>query len=873
MSLVIIILFSPLAEAAAAVVVVVVDSDTDHQKPTLDWDDEPMDHDTVELLLVSCGAELGYSIEDFQDPHVKKTILDCLKDKRVVSTKSRKDKLTRKWYIEYLVSFIHKPNDSSGRRRLGETVSQGTVIVVVVITAVVTLCVAGLLFYCYIRNFGVAGTQNDEKTLLRSSMGKNSTGGGSKKSEGKSGNIEEQMDEQVSVDTGPHLKAALDANVHPQAGRVQSSLRHTLKPRAARAESSLRPTRKMEISVLPSGGKTDSPVGGAESSPLQPPVNVGVSPVSSPAVAAVTATAAPISPATAPQTFSPVAAAPSTPNPPPQVATPPPPAPQTTQPPPVQTATQPPPVSQTATPPPPVPQTATQPPPPPPTGGGAPPPPPPKPGGNISGPGPPPPPRRLGASIRPPRRAGAGPDPAEASKARLKPFFWDKVMAKSDQQMVWDKIKSGSFQFNEEMIESLFGYQAPGKDNQDTKTAPAKEQQTHFVKIIDPKKAQNLSILLKALNVTTKEVTAALIEGNELPIEIVQTLLKMAPTSEEELKLRLYGGDLSRLGPAERFLKALVEIPFAFKRLESLLFMCTLQDEEDNIKESFETLEAACLELKKSRLFLKLLEAVLKTGNRMNVGTFRGCAKAFKLDTLLKLLDVKGIDGKTTLLHFVVQEIMRGEGIRAVRAAKEGNKTIPNIETKDLDPSNPETEEHYCRLGLEVVSGLSDELENVTKAAIIDADALTSSVSKLGSGLIKARESLNTDMKNLELQSDDAEGDEFWMILTAFVETAEKDVTWMQEQEKRIMALIKSTADYFHGNCGKDEGLRLFTVVRDFLIILERVVKEIQAAPIKPLKKKDLGGIDQKVVDLQLDQVGSGDTMPPLPPIPTQKAE
>lgn len=60
---------------------------------------------------------------------------------------------------------------------------------------------------------------------------------------------------------------------------------------------------------------------------------------------------------------------------------------------------------------------------------------------------------------------------------------------------------------------------------------------------------------------------------------------------------------------------------------------------------------------------MKLLEAVLKTGNRMNVGTIRGGAEAFKLDALLKLADVKGTDGKTTLLHFVVQEMVRSEGI------------------------------------------------------------------------------------------------------------------------------------------------------------------------------------------------------------------
>lgn len=65
----------------------------------------------------------------------------------------------------------------------------------------------------------------------------------------------------------------------------------------------------------------------------------------------------------------------------------------------------------------------------------------------------------------------------------------------------------------------------------------------------------------------------------------------MAPTADEELKLRLYSDDVSHLGPAERFLKVVVDIPFAFKRLESLLFVNTFQEEYSSMKESFETLE------------------------------------------------------------------------------------------------------------------------------------------------------------------------------------------------------------------------------------------------------------------------------------------
>lgn len=239
--------------------------------------------------------------------------------------------------------------------------------------------------------------------------------------------------------------------------------------------------------------------------------------------------------------------------------------------------------------------------------------------------------------------------------------------------------------------------------------------------------------------------------------------------------------------------------------------------------------QVACEELRKSRLFLKLLEAVLKTGNRMNDGTYRGGAQAFRLDTLLKLSDVKGTDGKTTLLHFVVQEIIRSEGIRAVRTER-ASKSVSSVGTVDVDYENEDSEDHYRSLGLQVVSSLSNELEDVKKAALIDGDALTSAVSKLGHSLIKTQEFLNTDLKNLE------EDSEFQSCVEKFMEHAKGEVTWLVEEEKKIMLLVKSTADYFHGNAGKDEGLRLFLVVRDFLIILDKVCKEVKEAALKSMK-------------------------------------
>ncbi|KAK6785007.1 hypothetical protein RDI58_018462 [Solanum bulbocastanum] len=193
-------------------------------------------------------------------------------------------------------------------------------------------------------------------------------------------------------------------------------------------------------------------------------------------------------------------------------------------------------------------------------------------------------------------------------KTKLKPFFWDKVLANPDHSMVWLEIKAGLFQFNAEMMDSLFGY-IPGDQGKDDrrKVSSSFDQTSQYIQIIDPKRSQNLAILLEALNVTTEEVYDALEEGNELPPELRRPLLKMAPTTDEELKLRVFAGDISQLGPTERLLKSMVAFPFAFKWMEAansdyLLDTFLSSEEVSSIKESFATLEVASKELRNSTL-------------------------------------------------------------------------------------------------------------------------------------------------------------------------------------------------------------------------------------------------------------------------------
>lgn len=216
-------------------------------------------------------------------------------------------------------------------------------------------------------------------------------------------------------------------------------------------------------------------------------------------------------------------------------------------------------------------------------------------------------------------------------------------------------------------------------------------------------------------------------------------------------------------------------------------------------------MQKASDELKNSRLFLKLLEAVLRAGNRMNDGTNRGDAKAFRLDTLLKLVDIKGTDGKTTLLHFVLQEIIRSEG-------------------ESLDPNKTSfksKEEEFKKHGLHVLSELSKELGNVKKAAAMDSDVLSSYVSKLETGLQKVRLVLQYEIQGVQGR--------FFVSMKEFLTDAVEEISRVKAEERKALSLVKEVTQYFHADASTEEAhhLRIFMIVRDFLAILETVCKDV----------------------------------------------
>jgi len=90
-----------------------------------------------------------------------------------------------------------------------------------------------------------------------------------------------------------------------------------------------------------------------------------------------------------------------------------------------------------------------------------------------------------------------------------------------------------------------------------------------------------------------------------LCLQQLEALAKMVPTKEEEAKLFGYKGDINELGSAEKFVRAVLSIPFAFERVEAMLYRETFEDEVVHLRNSFSMLEVTIKTIQQSNFSSK----------------------------------------------------------------------------------------------------------------------------------------------------------------------------------------------------------------------------------------------------------------------------
>ncbi|KAF9793726.1 hypothetical protein SFRURICE_003550, partial [Spodoptera frugiperda] len=231
-------------------------------------------------------------------------------------------------------------------------------------------------------------------------------------------------------------------------------------------------------------------------------------------------------------------------------------------------------------------------------------------------PAPPPAPMApMAPAIAPPRAKKNVPTPGNP----LKSFNWSKLPDTKLHGTIWQELDDTKL-YNAMDLHTIDKIQLGSKPR------------TKILTVIDGRRAQNCTILLSKLKMTDEEICRAILRmdsGEQLPIDMVEQLVKFTPSAEEAALLEEHQDELESMARADRFLYEISKIPHYSQRVRLLLFK-----KKFSLAAGEATARAA---------------VVLRAARDMTRSRFR-------LSSLNKLADTKSsVSRNTTLLHYLVE--------------------------------------------------------------------------------------------------------------------------------------------------------------------------------------------------------------------------
>jgi len=242
------------------------------------------------------------------------------------------------------------------------------------------------------------------------------------------------------------------------------------------------------------------------------------------------------------------------------------------------------------------------------------------------------------------------------------------------------------------------------------------------------------------------------------------------------------------------FFLSIQEVPRVTSKVEAFQFKLKCDVLFEQSESMVETMLAASEEIKKSERLKRILTIVLVMGNFLNANSYRGAATAFRLESLLKLSQVrsKNPTESRTLLHYIVSHcdehdkdvLLLGQDFPTVgAAARKGLFQLLEGNVKDI------------RTGISVLkkeiseSGTKSEFTQKTSKFVRKIEGRLEE-------LIKKMEKLREEQKNLATMfGETAEGftfDDLFPLVSSFVEAfkrAADDNTLQKQKQKRLEKL------------------------------------------------------------------------------------
>mmetsp|Transcript_26457 Transcript_26457/g.37250 ORF Transcript_26457/g.37250 Transcript_26457/m.37250 type:complete len:1253 (+) Transcript_26457:69-3827(+) len=433
-------------------------------------------------------------------------------------------------------------------------------------------------------------------------------------------------------------------------------------------------------------------------------------------------------------------------------------------------------------PPPPPPSFAPPPPPPPPGMEGGPPPPP--------GFGPPPPLPGFGGSTLP---KGLSKINVPKPKGPVKNLNWTKIPNNKIEGTIFTDVAKGELKLDFSEIEALFSKKVVEK-----KVVDEKPKKPLAVTVIDGRRSQNVGIFLNTMKMQPSEIYNLIIRLDEkyLDLDTSLRLLDNTPNSDDisAIKNYLEKGDASLLANVEKYFLQVDTIPMLKNRLRAVVFKLSFPSKVEDIQPVLIRVKEASKQVKKSKKLLKIIKVILLIGNFLNGGTARGDAFGFKINSLLKLVETKTYDNKSSLMHYLVKLV------------------------KEKMPE-------------EDMVGFEQEIPTVIEAAKVNWSNTMSELAELKKNL----KQVEADIKQIPKM--EGVDDVFHKLMPKSIRKCAIEFDSLEDLMNEAQKDFESTAEAF-GEAKQIPPEQFFESLSQFVQLFDKTVREIEDAKIKEEKAR-----------------------------------
>jgi len=235
------------------------------------------------------------------------------------------------------------------------------------------------------------------------------------------------------------------------------------------------------------------------------------------------------------------------------------------------------------------------------------------------------------------------------------------------EESVWCAADDVDVELDETELEKLFTERIQSNKTVKKIAQPSKAK---TVALIDGKRSQNACIALARLRVSFDVIRDRIRVLNYTAFTTDQliSLLEFLASSEEQSILSRYKGEVSHLGPAERYMLCMMGLKNARECIQCMLFAHQLPVRIDEILKQVLCLEQVCDGILLSSKLRKLLKVCLKVCNQLNGGKV---LNGLNVESLVKLQQVKAFDRKTTVLRYIINLLVRhGEDVNLLPDVK-----------------------------------------------------------------------------------------------------------------------------------------------------------------------------------------------------------